>query len=239
MRWRWARNARGKMHFVMLASVSFLLVAVVNAAADKAPDLAEDTPRGAGLSLDNAPHPCVDLNAACSTLMINYYGDSVEFSLLQRGSSKGRAYSADDKLPGGVKGKPDSNEQLLGIDFLRGFNATSDTGALQGEFSTKAAGAVEARGLHDWTFAAATSMGYSFQQSNPGGIAAPSDMARGSLTFWNFEHVYQWQVKENVSDGGTYDLSQVALSEIYLSSKANSNSDPEVVVCEVNGKNYC
>jgi hypothetical protein len=223
-------SARGKRHFLMRACVSFLLAVVVNAAADKTPDTAEDTP---------IAQPCVDLNAACSTLMINYYGDSVEFSLFQRASSKGSAYSIDNKLPGGVKVKPDSNEQLLGIDFLRGFNTTSDTGAFQGKFSTRADGPVEARGLHDWTFAAATSMGYSFQQSNPDGIAAPSDLVRHALTFWDFEHVYQWQVEENVHEGGRYDLSQLVLSDIYLSSKANSNSDPKVVVCEVNDKNNC
>ena len=231
--------ARGKWYFVMHASVSFLLAVVLTAAADNAPDTAGGNPASVISSLDSASNLCVDLNADCSSLMVNYYGDSVEFSLLQSGSLKGRAYSTHDKLPDGGKVKPDSNEQMLGIDFLRGFNTTSDTRAFKGEFSVNTGRPVETSSMHDWTFTAATSINYRFQQANPDGIAAPTILARDSLTFWDFEHVYQWEVKEDVRHGGRYDLSQVALSNIYFSSKVNSNSNPEVVVCEVNGENFC
>ena len=93
--------------------------------------------------------------------------------------------------------------------------------------------------MHGWAFAAAASLDYTFRQSNPDGIAALGHSGENSPTFWDFAHVYQWKVEENVLDSGRSDISQVALSDIYLSPKINSTSDPQIIVCELNDQQNC
>ena len=93
--------------------------------------------------------------------------------------------------------------------------------------------------MHGWAFAAAASLDYTFRQSNPDGIAALGHSGENSPTFWDFAHVYQWKVEENVLDSGRSDISQVALGDIYLSPKINSTSDPQIIVCELNDQQNC
>lgn len=246
-------SAREKLKFLMLASLVFLPAVAASAAVDGDAETADGNIISATSNLDSGPTSCVDLNADCSTLMVNYYGDSVEFALFRRGSLNDTTYRAhsSDNTPPDSEPHPvtdlssseqvtsGNNDHLLGIDFLRGLKDKSADPAFNGEFSAKETGPAGAGGMHDWAFAAATSMDYNFQQANPDGIAVPSDTGEGSLIFWDFEHVYQWEVEENVLDSGGYDLSQIALSDIYLSPKTNSTSDPETVVCELNDRDNC
>lgn len=245
---QWAISAREILKFPLLASLSLLLVVAANADIDA--DASNGGTPGSVSSEANGPTTCVDLNADCSTLMVNYYGDSVEFALFRRESGNDSMYatgSADDvspdtqaaALPGNEKIKSDNTSQLLGIDFLRGFKDKDIDPAFKDEFSAVEDGAAAAGTMHGWAFAAAASLDYTFRQSNPDGIAALGHSGENSPTFWDFAHVYQWKVEENVLDSGRSDISQVALSDIYLSPKINSTSDPQIIVCELNDQQNC
>ena len=101
---QWAISAREILKFPLLAYMSFLLVVAANADVD-ADASNGSTPRSVS-SEAKGPTTCVDLNADCSTLMINYYGDSVQFALFRRyldvfdGSSSRLGRNRDD-LPEG------------------------------------------------------------------------------------------------------------------------------------------
>jgi hypothetical protein len=231
--------------------MSFLLAAAVSA------DVDADASNGSTLnSLSTETKDsttCIDLNADCSTLMINYSGDSVEFALFRRESVDDDTYatrSADsdstenqaaptDALPGNEAIKSHNARQSLAMDFLQGFKDKSIDPAFKDELSAMESGAAGAGSMHGWAFAAATSLEHTSRQSNPDGIATPGHSGENSPTFWDFAHVYQWEVEENVLDSSRRDISQVALSDIYLSPKTNSTSDPKIVVCELNDQQNC
>jgi hypothetical protein len=246
-------GARKALKFPLRASMSFLLVASANADVDGNTGVAEVNTISSVSNLAKDPTSCVDLNADCSTLMINYYGDSVELALFRHGSARDEKYEADSKdydptdqqatpteaLSGSENVNSGNINQSLGIDFLRGFGDNSPDPAFTDGRSAEENGAAGAGSMHGWAFAAAASMDYKFQQSNPDGIIATTSVGEDSPAFWDFAHVYQWEVEENVLDSGKRDISQVALSDIYLSPKIISTSDPQIVVCELNDQQNC
>jgi hypothetical protein len=147
---QWAISAREILKFPLLAGLSLLLVVAANA--DVEADASNGGTPGSVSSEANGPTTCVDLNADCSTLMVNYYGESVEFALFRRESGNDGMYatgSADDispdkqaaALPGNEKIKSDNTSQLLGIDFLRGFKDKDIDPAFKAEFSVVEDGA--------------------------------------------------------------------------------------------------
>jgi hypothetical protein len=246
-------SARKTLIFPLLASMSFLLVASANADVDGDTGAAEVNAISSASTLAKDPTTCVDLNADCSTLMINYYGDSVELALFLHGSARDEKYEADSKdydppdqkaasteaLSGSAAVNSRNTNQSLGIDFLRGFKDKAIDPAFKEELYTEQDSAAGAGSLHGWAFAAAASADYTSRESNPDGIPMPDGIGENSPTFWDFAHVYQWEVEENVLDSGKRDISQVALSDIYLSPKIVSTSDPEIVVCELNDQQNC
>lgn len=248
---RWTISAREPLKFPLLAAMSFLLV--VAASADIHADANNGSTPASVSSETKGPTTCIDLNADCSTLMINYYGDSVEFALFRRESMNDETYatrSADsdssdkqaaptNELPGNDKIKSANARQSLGMDFLRGFKDNGIDPAFKDDLSAVDSGAAGAGSMHGWAFAAATSLEHTSRQSNPDGSATPGHSGENSPTFWDFAHVYQWEVEENVLDSGRSDISQVALSDIYLSPKINSTSDPQILVCELNDQQNC
>jgi hypothetical protein len=143
-----------------------------------------------------------------------------------------------EELTGSEMVIPGNSSQLLAVDFLRGFNDKGIDPAFAGDLSATEDGAARADGMHVWAYAAATSMDHKLQRANPDGNDAASGVGADSATFWDFEHVYQWEVEENVLDSGC-DISQVALSDIYLSPKTNSTTDPQIIVCELNDQDNC
>lgn len=248
-------SVRKKLKFLILPSVTLLLTLATNAAVggDGDADASDSTTVTATSTLGNDPTNCIDLNADCSTLMVNYHGESVEFALFRRGSLKDTSYEVDStdydpsndqayatkNLPSGDSSKSDSSEQSLGVDFLRGLEAKGDDPALKGEFSGKEDSSAGADGIHDWAFAAATFIENNSRHSNPDDVTVPINFGEGSLTFWDFERVYEWEVDENVLDRGRYDSSQVTLSTTYLSPKKIATSDPEIVICDQNDPTNC
>jgi hypothetical protein len=191
-------------------------------------------------SLGNITRPvgnlssCVDLKGDCNTLMVNYYSDSVEFALFQRGKYSGSAVDDRAGKRGASQEAQSGNNELaasagqrkmLGIDFLRGLQEK---------------GKQAAQGMHDWAFAAETSLSHQHTQNvDSHSNFVPSHLGRDLTTFWDFEHVYQWQVDVNILDDGASDLSQVVLSNIYLSAKTHSRSDPRNVVCALTNPDDC
>jgi len=248
---RWAISARETLKFPLLAAMSFLLA--VAASADVDADAGNGSTPDSLSSETKGPTTCIDLNADCSTLMINYSGDSVEFALFRRESVSDETYathSADsdspgqqaaptDALPGNEAIKSDNTSRSLGMDFLRGFKDKGIDPAFKDELSAVESGAAGAGSIHGWAFAAAASLEHTSRQPNPDGIATPGHSGENSPNFWDFAHVYHWEVEENVLDSGRRDISQVALSDIYLSPKTNSTSDPKIVVCELNDQQNC
>lgn len=200
------------------------------------------------------PATCIDPTFDCSTLMVNYYNDSVEFALFQRGDGKlavRRKHRKEDSAAS-AQARPlenlsqrkelpvASNERLLGIDFLRGFEYAGDIPEMQDDFAGMERSAADVDAMHDWAVAAATSITYRHRQSSPGDLVVSKHLRTASATtFWDFEYVYQWEVGVNVFDSEACDPSQVALSNIYLSTKASSTSDHQMVVCELNGSDNC
>ena len=248
-------SVREKLKFLILTSMATLLAFAANAADDGEgdADASDGTTINDTSNLGNDLTNCIDLNADCSTLMVNYYGESVQFALFRRGALKDISYGADSTayypsndqahatkdLSSGESSKPDNSKQLLGMDFLRGLEAKADDPAFTGEFSGKEDSSAESGGIHDWSVAAATFMDNNSQISTPHDITLPINFGEGSLTFWDFEHVYEWEVEENVLERGKYDSSQLALSHIYMSPKKVAASYPEIVVCDQNDPNNC
>lgn len=242
-------TAAWPLKFLTRASISFLLAIAANAGAgvDKG---GSDTP-GAASGSATAPAACVDMSAGCSTLMVNYYGHAVTFALFRHGDA--RATTDRDRTAGDNpdnKARPpettsgselpaaESNDLLLNIDFLRGFEdrdgAPAGTGTQFGR-----AGAAGSSGKHDWTLAAATFMDYALQRSKPGGPSMRGHSGGDLQTFWEFEHFYRWEVEANVLEDSKYDISQVLLSNVYISPKVDSGTDPGTVICALNNTDDC
>lgn len=242
--------AAGTLKFLAWASISFLLAIAANAGVGVNKG-GRDTP-GAVSRSATALAPCVDMNADCSTLMVNYYGDAVTFSLFRHGDA-GATTGGDrtagndpnnkarplEKLSSSEPPAADGNDLLLNIDFLRGFHGRAGDPAATGTQPGRAGGGTGSGGKHDWTLAAATSMDYTLQRSKPRGIAIRGHNGGGLQTFWEFEHVYRWEVEEDVLEDSKYDISQVLLSNVYISPKVDSGTDPKTVICDLNNTGDC
>ncbi|MCB1704568.1 MAG: hypothetical protein KDI17_06885 [Halioglobus sp.] len=233
-------------------AASWWLAGFAHAAVDS--DAADDSRVGErAKSVGQHRGGCIDLNEGCSALMVNYTGNSVQFSLFRRDSSPVNAQVPDlvvSAQPGdapfpavssaeGEGVAADSDEESLVIDFLQGFEARDDTAGDETEFAGYDEVTAEISAFHTWSSAAAASL--SADQSQPGsdGPVMAGQTGGRWTTFWDFRSVYQWEVEEDVMDDGAYDVSQVALSNIYLSPKVSSSSDPEIVVCELNDPDNC
>lgn len=244
-------RARKALAALVLATMSLSLA--VTSHAEAPADASNGGTSGSVSSAANGPAPCIDLDADCSTLMINYSGDAVEFALFRRESveeetngadSTGYAASGEQAAPtgelsGNGKVKTGNSSQLPGVDFLRGFRDRDIDPAFKDAIAAWKDGATRDGNMHDWAHAAAASIDYNDQQPSPDGIAAQGDSSGNSPAFWDFAYVYHWAVEENVLDSGRCDISQVALSDIYLQPKINSSSDPQIVVCELNAGEDC
>ncbi len=192
---------------------------------------------------------CVDLKGDCNTLMVNYYSDSVEFALFQRGKFGGSSaekpvdkqrVSRGQHSNGNQLATADGQERALSIDFLHGLQEKGDAPAVATHISGAGQDAPALEGLHNWASAAAKSLDQQHKQDvdNNSRVVA-SGLGRDLTTFWDFEHVYQWQVDVNILDDGASDLSQLVLSNIYLSARTNSRSDPRTVVCAFTDPDNC
>ena len=243
-------RARHKFDLTIVAGMFLMLAVAVKAAGnDSAPSAARDGGLGDITRPVGNLSSCVDLKGDCNTLMVNYYSDSVEFALFQRGKYSGAA--TDDPLgnQGVSQGTPsnsnqwavsEGHEKMLRIDFLRGLQDKGDAPIYSAHPSDTQKRALSVEGMHDWAFAAARSLSHQHTQDvDSHSNFVPSYLGRDLTTFWDFEHVYQWQVDVNILDDGASDLSQVVLSNIYLSAKANSRSDPRNVVCALTNPDDC
>tara|TARA_R110002072_G_scaffold23437_5_gene81125 strand:- start:2677 stop:3432 length:756 start_codon:yes stop_codon:yes gene_type:complete len=246
-----------KLKFVIVSAVVLLRAVAANADVDIEGSVADAGRKASAGDHSNPvgdPATCVDPIADCSTLMVNYYNDSVEFALFQRGNreisvplekrTEGGAASAQarplENLSKRKEQPLDSNQWLLGIDFLRGFEYAVDNPEMQDEFAGAERGAVEVDAMHDWAVAAATSIAYRHRHSRQSDPAVSSHLRTTSATtFWDFEYVYQWEVGVNVFDSEACDPSQVALSNIYIPTQVNSTNDHQMVVCALNDADDC
>ncbi|CAA0095591.1 Uncharacterised protein [Halioglobus japonicus] len=244
--------ARQKFELTVVAGMCLMMA--VAAKATGTGDENASTTAGDG-SLGKITRPvgnlssCVDLKGDCSTLMVNYYSDSVEFALFQRGKYGGSTAADPADAQDASQGKhsnsnelaaSDGQEKMLGIDFLRGLQDKGDVPVLSNHPSDTEKDSLAVEGMHDWAFAAAKSLSHKHKQNiDHHSNFVPSHLVKDLTTFWDFEHVYQWQVDVKILDDGASDLSQVVLSNIYLSAKTNSRSDPRNVVCALSNPDDC
>lgn len=237
-----------------LVATSFLLTTTVHATvADQDRDK-DAGPANTSESVDEGSEArCVDLTTRCNTVMVNYSGESVEFVYFRHNHSQNSSAEIDTSthelsdvpplpradLPDSESGVPDSSEYHLGMDFLLGFEEKSNTETPAEAFSGYSEGTAEFSTYHNWSAAALASMRSQPPQLSSGAPNATEQTAGRIADFWDIRSIYQWQVEENVMNSDVYDVTQVVLSNIYVSPKITSASDPEIVVCELNNPDNC
>ena len=189
----------------------------------------------------------------CGQLLVSTNNNKVQMALVLPQSLKDNTYGANstDYAKPGDNFKEQSFKSLTGsdklkisfddgagavsqlkMDFLHGFGDKEDGPVYKGGFTGEDDSFDDnPANRPSWAIAAATSMGWNYESSNPDGINAPDHFGEGAdspgagdaaLAFWEFAHIYEWEVDDSVF-GGTFDISQVSFSSsedgIHLSPK--------------------
>ncbi|MFT4518412.1 MAG: hypothetical protein ACI9JM_000793 [Halioglobus sp.] len=216
---------------------------------------------GYAFDLDYNGVDCATNPSDCGTLMVKSSGGTVQMALILPTSLKDNTYGDNSTdypgkdgqqtfkaLTGSDKLKIDLNGNLLAMDFLHGIGDKDDgpvfISGFTGNEDSPAPGSEPS-----WALAAATSMEFNYLASSPDGLNAPAHFGDGAdspgagdaaLAFWEFQHVYEWEVDESIFENGTFSIEQVSITDIHLSPKKEDiNTDPPIEDCPPDDPNGC